>query len=133
MTDPEKLPWVKLLKKVASQRRDLMDTFRLFVSLAACEVAHPLRTQETPELVRGWTPDEYRHFPDVFGQLVLDMDARPYADVIGPAYEAFEGKGNKSATGSFYTPDSLARLVAQLGLSGQQWPERGPLLVHEPA
>lgn len=131
--DAERLPWVKLLKKVAPQNRDLMQTFRTFISAAACAVAQGQREAEYLDVIRGWSATDLTPFGDVLGQLILDMDKHDHADIIGPAYEAFEGKGNRQATGSFYTPDSVAYLVARLASLNMQWPEHGPLGIHEPA
>lgn len=129
----EQLPWVKLLKQHAPPHRDLMETFRTFIHAAACAVACGQREEDYFHAIRGWTSEELQPFGDVLGQLILDMDAADYTDVIGPAYEAFEGKGNKQRTGSFYTPPSLTDLIARLQTPTAVWPERGPLTVHEPA
>lgn len=129
--DAEKLPWVEMLRDAAPQSRDLMDTFKTFIRCSACALAEGQRETEYHDAIRGWSPAELEPFGDVLGCLVLDMEAHPYADVIGPAYELFEGRGNKQRTGSFYTPDSLSALTARLATP--EWPEHGPLQIHDPA
>ncbi|ULH17428.1 SAM-dependent methyltransferase (plasmid) [Deinococcus sp. KNUC1210] len=131
--DAERLPWVKLLKKVAPQNRDLMQTFRTFVGAAACAVAAGQREDEYLDIIKGWSREDLTPFGHVLGQLVLDMEKYEYTDILGPAYEAFESQSARQRTGSFYTPDSVAYLVARLATQGMQWPERGPLGIHEPA
>lgn len=134
----ERLPWVKCLKDQAPRNRDLMDSFRTFIALVAAELATalggPRREEDYLAAVRGWSSEDLWRFKEPLHTLVDDMGRHPYTDIIGPAYELFEGRGNKARTGSFYTPDSLSALVARLTLAGGlTWPERGPLVIHEPA
>lgn len=121
------------LERLASSGRRPLEAFKLFCTMAACEVSLRRREDEYLEAVGGWKREELEVVAGAFGPLVEEMERRPHQDLLGPAYEVLGSPGDRTFRGEFYTPTAVADLAAELQLAGMQWPEGRPLDVLEPA
>ena len=125
------------------------EVFRSFVRLSACALAprtveeckSPLGSvaRRSVSVREGEYLDEMRRYregcADVFAQafheLIAEMEAQPFTDVLGPAYMERAAEIDKRFRGTFFTPSPICKLMAQLtALSGTLGK---PLDVHEPA
>lgn len=133
MTDPAKLPFMKLLSKLEG-KRSLSEVFRTFVGAAACAYSYGTREAEYLSYIKGYGRAELDVLCSALGQLVLDMELHEYEDLLGPAYmAASQGKFDRQAGGEFYTPQALSDLCARMTFDPANFPINGPLLVSEPS
>lgn len=125
------------------------EVFRSFVRLSACALAprttetctSPLgntatrsvssREREYREELRRYQEASAEVFAHAFHQLVEEMEAQPFTDLLGPAFMERAASMDKSAKGIFFTPPTICKMMAKMlnphGEAGR------PLDVHEPA
>lgn len=118
-----------------SHRHDTRRVFDAFIRLGACAVSAQTREAEYLEEATRWEKRDLGLFAEAFGALVLEMESKPFEDVIGGYYmeSALSSKGQQW-TGEFHTPKSICDLMARLTLGTMEsWPAEGPITLCEPA
>lgn len=124
----------KILERI-SHRHDLRRCFDAFTRLSACALAAQTREAEYLEEARRWERPELDMFAEALGALVLEMESRPFADILGGYYLEFalSTKGQQW-TGEFHTPKPVCDLIAKITLGDlESLPTEGPITVCEPA
>lgn len=124
-------------------KHDLLETFRLFCTMAACALALGTREEEYLEAIRGWELSELEELRAAFHFLVGEMEERPGAagDLLGPAYETLTSPADRNERGAFYTSPDVSELTARLligdGPTGpfipDDWPNDRPAEVLDPS
>ena len=118
-----------------SRRHDTRKVFDAFVRFAACALAAQTREAEYLEEAKQWEKHEMDLFAEAFGALVLEMEGRPFEDVLGGYYMEFalSSKGQQW-NGEFHTPKPICDLMARMTLGDvESLPTEGPITVCEPA
>ncbi len=124
----------KMLDKIAtSDHHGPHEVFRAFVLMVACCLAMGTREPEYLAEAKRWKPDSLSLFSHAFGQLILDMEARPFADLLGPIHMEIGSKSSKQWSGEFYTPAALSQMMARMTFDPESVPRDRPIDVEEPA
>jgi len=124
----------KILERV-SHRHDLRRSFDAFTRLSACALAAQTREADYLEEAGRWEKPELDIFAEALGALVLEMESRPFADILGGYYLEF-GLSTKGQqwTGEFHTPKPVCDLIAKITLGDlESLPAEGPITLCEPA
>lgn len=118
-----------------SHRHDTRKVFDAFVRLAACALAAQTREAEYLEEAKRWERQDLDLFAQALGALVLEMEERPFEDVLGGYYMEFalSHKGQQW-NGEFHTPKPVCDLMARITLGDVDFlPKDRPISVCEPA
>src|ERR1039458_4804252 len=124
----------KLLEPLA-RVHDTRRVFDAFVTLAACALAVKTREEEYLEIARHWQREYLDLFAQALGALILEMETKPFEDVLGGYYLEFalSCKGQQW-NGEFHTPTTICDLMARVTLGDlDQLPQGRPITVCEPA
>ena len=113
----------------------LPETFRSFVTMAACSLSLGMREAEYLKEAERFHPNGAAHLPKAFAFLVEAMEVADFADVLGPMHmEVSSTKAAQRDLGEFYTPWSLSRASAAMLLgTPPQIPQDRPFTLLEPA
>lgn len=116
------------------RRHGVHEVFRSFVHLAACALANQTREAEYLAEAKRYQRDELDVFAHALADLINDMEAEPFADLLGPAYMDTLGKRGQSWNGEFHTPPAVCQLIARI-VAGDSpaLPDTGPITLSEPA
>jgi type I restriction-modification system DNA methylase subunit len=102
-------------------RHNRYDVFRDFCEMAALSISNAVdlaqyeaREKRYMDIVKRYTPEEVRRFPDMLGELTLALDAAPH-DALGMVFHELE-LHNKDV-GQFFTPYDLCRMMAKMTLA----------------
>lgn len=110
--------------------------FRSFCLLAACALSASTREAEYLAEAKRWSRRELDEFARLLGVLVLEAEASPLMDILGPTYMARGGRWQQLG-GEFYTPQSVSDLMAQMTVSkddvARHVAERRPCHICEPS
>jgi type I restriction-modification system DNA methylase subunit len=133
------------MKKTSSDFREILENisrqhstrsvFDAFVRFAACALAAQTREAEYLEEVKRWEQPDMVLFSQALGALVIEMDAKPFEDIIGGYYMDFalSHKGQQWG-GEFHTPKTVCNLMAGMIMGDMEsFPAEGPITVCEPA
>ena len=124
----------KILESI-SRQHDTRKVFDAFVRFAACALAAQTREAEYLEEVKHWERQDLDLFGNALGALVLEMEGRPFEDVLGGYYMEFalSHKGQQW-NGEFHTPKPICDLMARMTLGDvESLPKDRPITVCEPA
>ena len=124
----------KILESI-SHRHDTRSVFDAFTRFAACALAAQTREQEYLEEVKRWEKADVDLFAQALGALILEMESKPFEDVLGGYYMEFalSTKGQQW-NGEFHTPKSITDLMARITLGDMEsLPTEGPITICEPA
>jgi type I restriction-modification system DNA methylase subunit len=124
----------KILESI-SRRHDTRKVFDAFVRFAACALAAQTREAEYLEEVKHWERQDLDLFGKALGALVLEMEGRPFEDVLGGYYMEFalSHKGQQW-NGEFHTPKPICDLMARMTLGDvESLPKDRPFTICEPA
>lgn len=107
----------KLLQANA-YRHHLWDVFGDFVEMAALSISNSVdllnreaREARYMQIIGKYKPEEQQRFPQMFAELVMEMEHDP-GDVLGTLFGELE-LGN-AARGQFFTPFHICELMASL-------------------
>ena len=110
--------------------------FRSFCLLAACALSAGKREDEYLAEAKRWSRTELDEFSRLLGVLVLEAEGAPLTDILGPTHMSRGGRWQQLG-GEFYTPQSVADLMAQMTISKddveRHVAERRPCHICEPA
>lgn len=118
-----------------SRRHDTRRVFDAFTRFAACALAAGTREAEYLEEAKRWDKAELDLFAQALGALVLEMESKPFEDVLGGYYMEFalSTKGQQW-NGEFHTPKPICTMMAQMILGDMEsLPSEGPITICEPA
>jgi type I restriction-modification system DNA methylase subunit len=118
-----------------SHRHDTKRVFDAFTRFAACALAAQTREAEYLEEAKHWEKSELELFGKALGALIVEMESKPFEDVLGGYYMEFalSSKGQKW-NGEFHTPKNVSDMMARMILGGMEsLPAEGPITVCEPA
>lgn len=124
----------KILERV-SHRHDTRSVFDTFTRFAACALAVQTREAEYLEEAKRWERADLDLFGQALGALVLEMESKPFEDVLGRHYMEFalSSKGQQW-NGEFHTPKTVCDLMARMVLGDTgSLPTDRPITVCEPA
>jgi type I restriction-modification system DNA methylase subunit len=124
----------KILESV-SHRHDTRRVFDGFTRLAACALAAQTREAEYLEEAKRWERADLDSFAMALGALVMEMEGRPFEDILGGYYMEFalSSKGQQWH-GEFHTPKPICDLVARMTLGNMEsLPDDRVITVCEPA
>jgi type I restriction-modification system DNA methylase subunit len=124
----------KILERL-SHRHDTRRVFDAFIRLAACALAAQTREAKYLEEVKDWEKSELDLFAEALGALIVEMETRPFEDILGGYYMEFalSSKGQQW-NGEFHTPKPITDLMARMTLGDvESLPAHGPITVCEPA
>ena len=124
----------KILENI-SRKHNTRKVFDAFVRFAACALAAQTREAEYLEEVKHWERQDLDLFGKALGALVLEMEGRPFEDVLGGYYMEFalSYKGQQW-NGEFHTPKPVCDLMARMTLGDMEsLPKDRPITVCEPA
>ncbi len=118
-----------------SHRHDARKVFDGFVCLAACTLAAETREPEYLEEAKRWERPELVLFAQALGTLILEMEARPFEDLLGGHYMEFAlSQKGQQWNGEFHTPKPICDLMARMMLGDiESKPADEPITVCEPA
>jgi type I restriction-modification system DNA methylase subunit len=127
---PSRATFRELIESVSARTgRRASECFSSFCLMAACAVSAGSRESEYMGEARRWEREELELFGDALGALALEMESKPYEDLLGPHF--MEVAGSNAGNGEFYTPAHLTRMMADLTLPAEL-PD-GPLRIAEPS
>lgn len=118
-----------------SRHNDLCHTFDGFVRLAACTLAAQTREAEYLEEAKRWEKPDLEVVSKALGALILEMESKPFEDVLGAYYMEFalSSKGQQWG-GEFHTPKTICDLMAKLTVCDlEKIAGEEPITVCEPA
>jgi type I restriction-modification system DNA methylase subunit len=124
----------KILERI-SHRHDTRQVFDAFIRFSTCALAAQTREAEYLEEAKRWEKPDMDLFAEAFAALVLEMESRPFEDIIGGYYMEFavSHKGQQW-NGEFHTPKPICDLMARMTLGDMEsLPTEGPITVCEPA
>jgi hypothetical protein len=78
----------KTLERI-SHRHDARRVFDSFTRLAACALAAQTREREYLEEAKLWERPDVDLFAEALGALILEMESKPFEDIIGGCYMEF--------------------------------------------
>lgn len=131
----------KLLQANA-YRHHLWDVFGDFVEMAALSISNSVdllnreaREARYMQIIGKYEPAEQERFPQMFAELVMEMERAP-GDVLGSVFGELE-LGN-AARGQFFTPFEVCRMMANITLGDAdcaraEIARKGFITVNEPA
>ncbi len=124
----------KILERI-SHRHDTRHVFDAFTRFAACALSAQTRETEYLEEAKRWEKQELELFAEAFAVLVLEMESKPFEDIIGGYYMEFAiSQKGQQWNGEFHTPKPICDLMARITLGNtESFPTEGPITVCEPA
>lgn len=124
----------KILDRI-SHRHGNHRVFAAFTRCAACALAAQTREAEYLEEAKQWETADLDLFGEALGALVLEMEARPFEDILGGCYVEFAlSQKGQEWNGEFHTPKNVCDLIARMMLGdAESLPAQGPITVCEPA
>lgn len=105
-----------------SRRNSLGAVFTDFLEMTICAFSRGAKEERYLEIISKYKKEEIHQFPNILGQLVIEMDnnGEGLKDVLGEYFTEHITRGHN---GQFFTPDSITDLMA--GLSGIKDAEPG--------
>jgi type I restriction-modification system DNA methylase subunit len=124
----------KILERL-SHRHSTRQVFDAFLCFAACALAAQTREAEYLEEAKRWERSELDLFAEALAALVLEMETRPFEDVLGGYYMEFAlSQKGQQWNGEFHTPKTICDLMARMTLGDlESLPAEGPITICEPA
>ena len=108
------------------------DVFESFCRLAACTLSCGQREEQYLAEAKRWTSEELTGLSECLGLLVLEMEERPFCDLLGPEYMELQSGKSAQFRGEFYTPPEISKLMAMMtGIP--EIPLHRPIMIGEPA
>ncbi len=124
----------KIIEEIARRKSAAVTVFADFCKISACALAVGRREEEYLEVAKNYTRDELSDLSLAFANLVQQMEAAPFTDLLGPFYLDIAPHSSKQFRGEFFTPGELSRLVARMTVDVDVVKARGkPITVNEPA
>jgi hypothetical protein len=118
-----------------SHFHDRYRVFDAFTRFVACALAAQTREAEYLEETKRWEKPEMDLFTEAFAALILEMERRPFEDLIGSYYmEVALSKKGQKWNGEFHTPKHVCDFMARITVGNMEsFPAEGPITICEPA
>lgn len=114
--DPLRLPFAQVLQEVQQIR--VSEAYRRMVTAGACALTAGRAEGLYLDTIKGLSPHDLDVIVRAFQQLVVDMEHRPFLDLLGPLYMEIGHKLDKQDRGEFFTPFCLNRVMVDLLTAG---------------
>ncbi|KQR40786.1 hypothetical protein ASF71_01050 [Deinococcus sp. Leaf326] len=131
ISDPLRLPFARILQEVRQIR--VSEAYRRLVQAGAAALSFGQQEAVYLDAVKGLTRHDLEVLVRSFRQLVLDMEDRPYTDLLGPLYMEIGHKLDKQYGGEFFTPQAISLLMARMNFSRDMFRAGEVLMCNEPA
>lgn len=126
--------WWKHLVDHFKNTRRLGEIFEAFVHLAACAVSAGRREEEYMQAIKHFSREDLMAFSEALALLTVEMEHKPFEDLLGPVYQEISSHKGKQMTGEFYTPRPICQLMVRMtALDPMDFPKDRPVTVCEPA
>lgn len=123
-----------MITRIAQRRSSGIQVFTDWVRVCACALAMGSREDEYEEIKRRYNEEEMSAFASGFADLVMEMESKPFADVLGVHYLEVASVSTMQARGEFYTPQPICDLMAAITFGADQVIQEGkPITLQEPA
>lgn len=124
----------RILEQIARKKSSLIEVFSNFTCLAACALALETREEEYLEIAGKYSKDDLTLFSQAFAALVVEMERKPFTDLLGVYYNEIGSKFSRDLGGEFYTPkpvsDFMTRIIVDIEQAIQ---DNKRLVVNDPA
>ncbi|MCD0160012.1 SAM-dependent DNA methyltransferase [Deinococcus sp. 6YEL10] len=114
--DPLKLPFARILQE--AQQIRVSEAYRRMVTAGACALTGGRAEALYLDTIKGLSAHDLDVIVRAFHQLVVDMERRPFLDLLGPVRMEVMHRLDRQQNGAFYTPFCLNRLMADLLTAG---------------
>ena len=122
-----------ILEGIARRKSSIVTVFADFCRIAACVSAAQTREDEYIEAIKPYHKEELSQFSQAFALLVTEMEAHPFADLLGPYYTEIASHSSKQARGEFYTPPEVSELMARMSVDVRKVIAEGkPITLSDP-
>lgn len=112
IVDPLKLPFAKVLQEVQQIR--VSEAFRILVTAGACALTAGQQEALYLSTIKPLNQYDLDVIVRAFRQLVVDMECRPFLDLLGPVHMEVMHRLDRQQNGAFYTPFCLNRVMVGL-------------------
>lgn len=130
---PERLTFAQMLHNIGAHAHRPSEVFAAFCKLAACAFSVGEREPEYLAELKRWPKDAAKQFAEALGALTLEMEDKPFRDLLGDVHMEHLGNGGGSWSGEFYTPHEICDMMARVTMGSSPVPKNGPITVCEPA
>lgn len=128
--DPLRLPFARILQEVRQIR--VGEAYRRLVQAGAAALTLGQQEETYLDAVKGLDAHDLDVIVRSWRQLVVDMDDRPYSDLLGPLYMEIGHKLDKQGGGEFFTPHAVSRLLARMNFDRHMFRPGEILMCNEP-
>jgi len=129
-----KTPTFRSLLRQLARTHDTSKVFSAFTSLSACALAHGTREAEYLNEAKLWNKDELEIFSHALAMLIIEMEERPFTDLIGNYYMEFAiSRKAQQMNGKFHTPQNICEMMAQALVDNTSASEKSTSTLCEPA
>jgi type I restriction-modification system DNA methylase subunit len=123
-----------ILESIARTKGSLVSIFSDFACMAACAYAMQSRESEYLSVAKQYSRDELNTFAKAMGFMVMEMESKPYIDILGVYYCEVQSKFTRDAGGEFYTPQEIGKLMAKISVDAKAVIAEGkPITINDPA
>ena len=103
------------------------------VTLPVCRPV-PTREDEYLEVAGRYSKDELNDLSGAMACMVMEMERKPFTDILGVYYCEVQSKFTRDAGGEFYTPQEVGKLMAKISVNAPAAIEAGkPITMNDPA
>lgn len=121
------------INDVARTRGSAVTVFGDFCKVVACALSAGQRESEYMEVMKLYDKAEQGSFAKAMAQLTMEMEQKPFQDLLGPYYQENASKSTVETRGEFYTPPSISSLIARITINPDEIMARGkPVSVSDP-
>ncbi len=122
-----------MIDEIARTKSSAVEVFSDFCRMVACSLALQTREEEYLEVAKRYGKEELSRLSQAMGALVMEMEKKPFSDVLGPYYQEIGSKSKIEARGEFYTPPALCSMMARMVVDPEQVIAAGkPITVSDP-
>lgn len=123
-----------ILERIARTKGSLVSVFSDFACMSACAYAAQTREEEYLQVAGGYEREELNEFAKAMSCMVMEMEAKPFTDILGVYYCEVQSKFTRDAGGEFYTPQEIGKLMAKISVNAPAVIEAGkPITMNDPA
>ena len=123
-----------ILERIARTKGSLVTVFSDFACMAACAYAVQTREEEYLQVAGRYSREELNEFAKAMGCMVLEMESKPFTDLLGVYYCEVQSKFTRDVGGEFYTPQEVGKVMAKISVNAPAAIEVGkPITMNDPA
>ncbi len=124
----------KVVEEVARKKSAPFEVFVDFCTMAACCFAAQTREEEYLQVAGKYEKEELNRMATALGMLVMEMERKPFQDLLGPYYLEVGSKFSRDLRGEFYTPRSVGDAITKMMFDIPKIVAEGkPISVNDPA